>query len=56
MLAIDEKYFPAFRQEMIDVGDGIKLIPLSVERARKQFCFFTGTRKVISYGAFYLQN
>ena len=25
MLAIDEKYFPAFRQEMIDVGDGIKI-------------------------------
>ena len=23
MLAIDEKYFPTFRQEMIDVGDDI---------------------------------
>lgn len=25
MLAIDEKYFPTFRQEMIDVGEGIKI-------------------------------
>ena len=25
MLAIDEKYFPGFRQEMIDVGEGIKI-------------------------------
>lgn len=25
MLTIDEKYFPEFRQEMIDVGDGIKI-------------------------------